>query len=76
MGSMVYVAELGINRIIGNWLQLGIALKLCLLGAFGIFGLATFLIMAKITKVLDISEVLKLFYKRGKNAKQTAMEHR
>lgn len=76
MGSMVYVAELGINRIIGNWLQLGIALKLCLLGAFGIFGLATFLIMAKITNVLDISEVLKLFYKRGKNAKQTAMEHR
>lgn len=75
MGVMVYAAELGLNALVGNWLRLGVALKLCLLGAFGIFGLATFLIMAKITKVLDISEVLKLFYKRGPNAKQTAMEN-
>ena len=69
MGAMICAAEFGLNSVIGNWLQYGALLKLCLLGAFGIFGLATFLIMAKITNVLDISEVLKLLYKRGKHAK-------
>lgn len=76
MGAMVVMAEYGLNLWLGNWLRLSMILKLCLLGILGIFGLATFLIMAKITKVLDISEVLKLFYKRGQNAKQTAMEKR
>lgn len=74
MGAMVYALQYGLNICLGNWLNLTIVIKLLLLGAIGIFGLATFLILAKITGVLDIMEILKLLQKkREKNAKQTVM---
>ena len=74
MGVAVYGAEFLLNDLLNGWLQRGIILKLSILGGLGIFGLATFLILAKITNVLDISEVYKLIKKkRGTNAKQTAM---
>ena len=70
MGAAVYGAQYALDEVFGNWLMLNVIIKLIILGFLGIFGLATFLILAKITGALDISEVLKLMYKkRGANAK-------
>lgn len=70
MGAVVYGAQYALDEVFGNWLMLNVIIKLIILGFLGIFGLATFLILAKITGALDISEVLKLMYKkRGANAK-------
>ena len=63
------VAVLSLNLMLPNWLELNFLIKLILLGGFGIFGLAVFLICAKISGVLDIAEIMKsLLGKRGKNA--------
>lgn len=70
MGGAVYGAQILLNDLLGDWLLLGFIIKLCILGALGIFGLATFLILTKITGVLDIFAIIKLMYqKRGANAK-------
>lgn len=70
MGAVVFSAEQALNLTFGGWLHLGIICKLCILGGLGILGLATFLILAKITRVLDISEIFKLLQKkRGVHAK-------
>lgn len=63
------VAVFSLNLLLPNWLELNFLIKLILLGGFGIFGLAVFLICAKISGVLDIAEIVKsLLGKRGKNA--------
>lgn len=69
MGLVVSAAEM----CLGSWLMYNTLIKLCILGGLGIFGLATFLILAKITHVLDIAEILMLMNKkRGNNAKKTS----
>lgn len=75
MGGVLFGTQCLLNFEFGDWLMLGAMVKLCLLGLLGIFGLASFLIFAKITKTLDIAEVLKLLLKkRGKNVQQTVMD--
>ncbi len=70
MGAAVYGVEYALNDTFGNWLRFGIILKLCILGGLGVFGLATFLILAKMTHVLDIAEIYRMIKKkRGANAK-------
>ena len=70
MGAAVYGVEYALNDTFGNWLRFGIILKLCILSGLGIFGLATFLILAKMTHVLDIAEIYRMVKKkRGANAK-------
>ena len=70
MGAAVYGVEYALNDTFGDWLRFGIILKLCILGGLGVFGLATFLILAKMTHVLDIAEIYRMIKKkRGANAK-------
>ncbi len=71
MGAAVLGGEYILNLGIGDWFKLKIILKLCILSGLGIFGLATFLFLAKITNTLDVSEIYKLMKKkRGADAKQ------
>lgn len=62
------ITEKGLNLWLENWLNLGIISKFCLLGGLGFLGLISFLIFAKLTKVLDICAVLRNL-KRNNNAK-------
>ena len=68
MGIIMLLAEKSLNLWLGNWLNLKIFPKFCLLGCLGCLGLISFLLFAKLTKVLDISVILRSF-KRNNNAK-------
>jgi len=62
----VWALEQGFDAYFGGWLNLKIAAKLFLLGLLGIFGLATFLILATILKISAAAEILKFLKpKRG-----------
>jgi putative peptidoglycan lipid II flippase len=60
MGLCVLGAETGLDKLTGGWFRYGFVVKLGLLGILSIFGLATFLIFAKITHVLNVSEIFGL----------------
>lgn len=64
MGALVYGAENVINLSFGDWLAFKLWGRLLILGMLGVFGLASFLIFAKITHVVDIMEVLSLLKKK------------
>lgn len=71
-GAMLGIQAL-LNYQFGNWLDLTLSFKLIIFSALGILGVATFGIMAKLTGVLNISDVLKLLSrKRKNNAKASA----
>lgn len=75
MGGAIIGLNYLLNLYFHNWLLQSTIIKLFILGAIGVFGLATFLFLVTIMKVLDISEVLSLLKKkRGKHAKQTIMD--
>ncbi len=75
MGIAVFCLNIIIITYLGNWLNLNTLIKLFILGAMSIFGLATFLFLVTIMKVLDTSQILKILNeKRGKYAKQAIMD--
>ncbi len=65
---MAILLEIGLyllNQQFGNWLNLHIIPKLFIFGVLCILGVASFLITAKLTHVLDIQEILHTFMKKG-----------
>ena len=75
MGVVVFVMNYVINSYLGNWLSFNALIKLFILGLIGIFGLATFLFLVTIMKVINISQLLNLLKKkRGNDAKQAIMD--
>jgi len=71
MGAVLFV----LNWSLDNWLAKHIIIKLFILGAMSVFGLATFLFSVTMMKVLDISYVLKLLKrKRGNDDNATIMD--
>lgn len=61
MGAVVYGAECAINLTIGNWLSYCLLVKLFILGGLGIFAIASFLIFATMSHVLNMTELLQQF---------------
>ncbi len=67
MGLAMYGTELAINYHVGNWLDLTLGIRFAIFTFLGILGVATFLVMIKLTGVLNIADVLRLLSrKRGK----------
>ncbi len=67
MGLVLVAVQSLLNLYFGNWLHLSILPKIFILGIIGFFGLASFLIAAKITGVLNFTDLVKTFVKRGKS---------
>lgn len=68
MGSVMYGTEFAINTHLGNWLNSPFLQKLIIFAFLGTLGVATFLVMTKLTGVLNITDILKSLLKRkGKN---------
>lgn len=65
MAVLLEAAQYGLNCYFGNWLNLTILSRLLILGLLCILGVATFLITAKLTHVLDIQEIICMFLKKG-----------
>ena len=75
MGGIIFALNCAINMFFSNWLMLNLFIKLFILSMMGIFGLATFLFLVTIMKVLNISEVLNLLKKkRGSNVQKTIID--
>lgn len=72
MGVVLYGGEKLLDAAFGSWLELRTIIKVLLFGVLCFFGVVTFLIMAKISGVLDILSLIKTFLKKGnKNASPT-----
>lgn len=68
MGGVMYGAEFAINIRLGDWLNCPLLPKLIIFAFLGILGVASFLVMTKLTGVLNIADILKSLLKRkGKN---------
>ena len=66
MGIVLYFSLQGANHIFSGWLQSSFWSKVGILGLICILGVASFGIMAKLTGVLDISELQRLLPAKGK----------
>lgn len=65
MGAVIGCGKFLLNCHYENWLHLSILPKLGWFGALCILGLATFIITAKLSGVLDIKEILNMFRRRS-----------
>ncbi len=65
MAMLLEAAQYGINCHFSNWLTLSILPRVFILGFLCILGVASFLITAKLTHVLDIQEIICMFTKKG-----------
>ena len=75
MGGTIFGLNYLLNLYFTDWLLQNIIIKLFILGALGVFGLATFLFLVTMMKVLDIKDILSLLKKkRGKHANQTIID--
>ena len=73
MGGVIYLGELGITWKFDNWLLLSYGIKIPLFAGLCILGVATFCVMAKLTGVLCLTDILKMLSSRGKkNAQKQA----
>lgn len=73
MGAVLWLGEKSLTLLFGNWLIEAYLIKIPLFGGLCILGVATFCIMAKLTGVLCLSDIVKQLLKRGKkNAKSPA----
>lgn len=69
MAAVLEMGKLALNFHYDNWLHLSFAWKIPFFAVLCFLGVATFIVMAKITGVLNLSEILKTFLKKGrKNA--------
>jgi len=64
MSVCILALESGINRLVGNWLDLSFVLKLVVLGFLGGAGIVCFLIFAIAFRVLNIREMTGMFLKK------------
>lgn len=69
MGAAIIIAEQAVNFFVGDWMLLSYIIKIPFFAGLCLLGLATFIIAAKLTGVLNISEILDIIRKkRKKNA--------
>ena len=66
MGGILYLTLYLLHCYQLDWLSYNLLIKTAIFGILCVLGLATFLILAKLTGTLDISEILKLLKRRGK----------
>jgi len=64
MGLCVLAFEHGINILFDTWLKHHFLLRLIVFGLIGAFGLATFFVFAIVLRVLNLSEIIKMFFKK------------
>ena len=67
MGLVLFSADSLLNLHFGGWLNLSMLAKCTIFGLLCILGLATFAIAAKISGVLNITDILKTLIKRKKH---------
>ena len=67
MGIVLIGGEFALNRLYGNWLALGYALKIPFFVGLCVLGVATFGIAAKLTGALNISDIMCMISKKRKN---------
>ena len=73
MATAIDCGEYALNLYYQNWLHLSVIKKICWYGVLCILGVASFLICAKLTRTLNINEVIQTFCCRRKsNAKATS----
>lgn len=65
MGYILYLAQYFLNDANINWLSYSLIVKLMIFGGFCILGVASFLCFAKLTGVLNLSDILKILKRRG-----------
>ena len=65
MGGILYLIQYGLLKASINWITFNLWLKILIFGTFCILGVASFLIMAKLTGIINISELLKLLKRKG-----------
>ena len=65
MGYILYLVQYGLFKTNINWLAYNLFIKTAIYGILCILGLASFLIIAKLTKTLNITDILKLLKRRG-----------
>ena len=70
MGGIIYAARWGLHDKLGDWLLLPYAVKLPLFAGLCILGVATFCIMAKLTGVLCVTDIMKMLLNKGKKNAQ------
>ncbi|MBQ8437079.1 MAG: murein biosynthesis integral membrane protein MurJ [Alphaproteobacteria bacterium] len=69
MGGVLILTQHGLNTWLGSWLSQHFITKIAILTCICGFGIATFFIFAKLTGAIDITELIRIFLKRGnKNA--------
>lgn len=68
MGTVLMIETRALNEYFGNWLHLSIIPKLILFGAVCLIGLVTFVLSARITKLIDIKEIM---YNIGRKKRAT-----
>jgi len=66
MGGIIFAAERSLKLYFTDWLLQPYAVKLPLFAGLCILGVATFCIMAKLTGILCISDILKMLTSGGK----------
>ena len=64
MGIFLYVLEYGFTLCHIDWLSYHFLIKSAIFGILCILGVASFFIIAKLTKTIDLSEMIKLLKKR------------
>ena len=70
MAGIIYMAEWGLLYKLDNWRLTPYRIKLPLFAGLCILGVATFCIMAKLTGVLCVSDILKMLLNKGKKNAQ------
>ncbi len=70
MGGIIYAARWALRDKLGDWLLLPYAVKLPLFAGLCILGVATFCIMAKLTGVLCVTDIMKMLLNKGKKNAQ------
>lgn len=66
MGYILYLTQYELSAQGINWLSFHLGYKVIIFGGLCILGIASFLALAKLTGILNISEILKLLKRKGK----------
>ena len=70
MSVCLLALECGINHLTGNWLALGFVLKLIIFVFLGGMGIVCFLLFAVAFHVLDLREMIHMFFKKERKVSE------
>lgn len=66
MGLCLYIAQQALTLFHINWLTYNLTYKIIIFGFLCTLGVASFLLIAKLTNTINISEIIKTLLKKGK----------